>query len=146
MRKCVKKHRSRNLIVSYMVGCVLAIICALCTGIGNNDSSGFIFGLYLFTFCQVIIWEPLSVCMILIIHKTKILPIILDSFWLCIVYAFLPSLLMIIDALCGNIWIGHFNVDSIFCLVLVYMSYYFATIVIAYVHRLLIHNETVICD
>ena len=78
--------------------------------------------------------------MSLLIQKTGILSSILESFWQCVIYAFLPSFLMLTDAYCGNVWIKMFNVDSIFLLILVYLSYYLATIFIAVIHRLIVSS------
>lgn len=141
MKKCMKSQRCKNMIASYLIGCLLAIVFILCTSVDNYGSNEFIFGFYLFLFCQILIWEPLSMGMILLIHKIRILPSILDNFWQCVLYAILPSLLMLADAFCGNVLIKHFNVDSIFLLVLVYLSYYIITILIAVMHRIIISDN-----
>ena len=115
--KCMKKQHCKNLVASYIIGCVLAIICVICSDCNNFDSNEFKFGLYLFSFCQIFIWEPLSVCVILLIHKIGILPHILDNIFLCILYAILPSLLMLADAFFDVFLIKHFNVGSIIVLI-----------------------------
>lgn len=140
MKSWLKGLQSRNLIASYFIGCVLAIIYVICMSINSNDFNGFMFGFYLFLFCQILIWEPISIITILFIQKTGILSLILESFWQCVIYAILPSFLMFTDAYFGNVWIKLFNVDSIFLLILVYLSYYIATIFIAVMHRLIVYT------
>ena len=137
MKNCVKGHQCRNLLISYVVDCLLAIAFVLCTSLNNCDSDGFVFGLYLFTFCQVFIWGPLSICMVLIVYKMKILLEILNSLWLCLIYTIVPLLLMIADSLCDNVWIGLFNVDSLFGLFLVNLSYFIAVVFIAVIHKVI---------
>lgn len=137
MRKCVKGHQCRNLLISYVVDCLLATAFVLCTSLNNCDSDGFVFGLYLFTFCQVFIWGPLSICMVLIVYKMKILLDILNSFRLCLIYTIAPLFLMTADSLCDNVWIGLFNVDSLFGLFLVNLSYYIAVVLIAVMHKVM---------
>lgn len=134
------KQRYRNLAISYLVGCLLAVIIVVGTTHDSFDSNDFWFGFYLFLFCHTLIWEPLSICTILLIYKTKVLPTILDNLWQCVFYAFLPSLLMFSDAFCGNVWIRHFqNVDSVFLLVVVYLTYYVAAFFIAVFHRIVVN-------
>lgn len=137
MMKCVKKQRCKNLIVSYLVGCILSIAFVICSDYNNFGSNEFKFGFYLFLICQIFIWEPLSIFMILLIHKMGMIPHILDNKWQCVLYAFFPSLLMLADAFFDNIWIEHFYVDSIFLLFLAYLSYYIVTLFIAIVHNVI---------
>lgn len=141
MKKCVKRRQCRNLLISYVVDCLLAAVFVLGTSLNNFDSDGLVFGLYLFAFCQVFIWGPLSICMVLIIYKMKILSSIIDNLWLCLTYTIIPSLLMIADSLCDNTWIGLFNVDSVFGLVLVYLSYYIAVVFIAVIHKVSLRTK-----
>lgn len=135
MKICVKNQHCRNLVASYTIGCLLAITCVILTSSSNYDSNEFKFGFYLFLFCQILIWEPLSICTILFLSKMDILPFVLDNLWQCLVYGFLPSFLMLLDAFCGYVWIVQFKVDSIFLLFFVYLTYYIATIIIAILHR-----------
>lgn len=134
MKICVKNQHCRNLVASYIFGCMLAITCVILTSSNDYDSNDFKFGFYLFLFCQMLIWEPLSICTILFLSKTRILPLVLDNLWQCLLYGFLPSFLMLLDAFCGYVWIIRFKVDSIFLLFLVYLTYYIATIIIAILH------------
>ena len=127
----LKNQHCRNLVVSYIIGCMLTIACVISTSSNNYDSNEFIFGFYLFLFCQLFIWEPLSICTILFISRMGISPSVLDNLWQCVLYGFLPSFLMQFDAFCGNVWIRQFKVDSIFLLFFVYLTYYIATIIIA---------------
>ena len=138
MKKCVKSQRCKNLVASYFLGCIFAILFAICMSINNIDSGEFKFGFYLFLFCQIVFWEPISICTILIIYKIRLLPSILDNLWQCVMYASLPSLLILTDASCGNAWIKLFNVDSIIFLIFVYLSYYVAILFIALIHRIII--------
>ncbi len=138
MKKCMKSQRCKNLTISYFVGCLFAIICVICTSSNSNDPNGFSFGFNLFLFCQMLIWEPLSVLTILFIYKTGILPSIMDRLWQCVLYALLPSLLMLTDAYLNNVWFENLNIDSILLLVLVYLSYYIVTVLIAILHRFII--------
>ncbi len=143
MKKCVKNHRRRNLTISYLVGCLLAIIIVLGSNNSSFDSNDFRFGFYLFLFCQLFILQPLSICTVLFLYRINLLPNILDNLWLCMLYVFLPSLLMLSDAFCGNVWVHHFkNVDSLFLFALVYMLYYVATIIIAFIHRIVVRAIT----
>lgn len=140
MKKCVKNQRYRNLTISYLVGCLLAIIIVLGSNNSSCDSNDFRIGFYLFLFCQLFIWGPLSLFTILLVYKTNLLPSILDNLWICIIYGFLPSLLMLCDAFLGNIWIHHFDfIDSVFLLIVVYLSYYVATFFIAVIHRIVVN-------
>lgn len=138
MEKCMKSQRCKNLTISYFIGCLFAIICAICMTSNSNDSNGFRFGLNLFLFCQMLIWEPLSVFTILFIYKMGILTSIMDKLWQCMLYAILPPLLMLTDAYVNNVWFENFNIDSILLLVLAYMSYYIVTIFIAILHRFIL--------
>ena len=142
MKICVKNQHCRNLVASYILGCMLAITCVILTSSNNYDSNEFKFGFYLFLFCQIFIWEPLSICTILFISKMGISPSVLDNLWQCVLYGVLPSLLMQLDAFCGNVWIGMFKVDSIFLLFLVYFTYYIATIIIAILYRGIMRKES----